>query len=345
MSYCYSTLRAVAVEGYSQTARKTLAGGGSRVLPHVLPFTHADLALPANERKSRRNSISGVQDKVLLDLVDGAFSIVEKGGDYILKPVPSSPYAQLKEDIPANEHVTMQIASQVFGIETAANGCIRFSDGELAYITRRFDRRDGVPILQEDFCQLSGRTEETHGEDYKYTGSYEEMAEIVRRFCPAAAVELPKLFFRILFDYVFANGDAHLKNFSLYESGLGDYVLTPAYDLLNTQVHFPNEIGRLAMDLFADGDYMTPEYEELGYFTEPDFVRLGSCYGVKEVRVYRMISEFHQKKDKVLDLLSRSFLSEQARTRYREIFIDRLQALRKTAPSVVHLHLKPSSKK
>lgn len=327
MNCCYSTLSEVAVEGYSQTARKALAGGGSRVIPHVLPFTHADLALPVNERKSRRNSISGVQDKVLLDLTNGAFSIVEKGGDYILKPVPSSPYAQLKEDIPANEHVTMQIASQVFGIETAANGCIRFKDGELAYITRRFDRRDGASILQEDFCQLSGRTEETHGEDYKYTGSYEEMAAIVRKFCPAAAVELPKLFFRILFDYVFANGDAHLKNFSLYESPWGDYVLTPSYDLLNTQVHFPGGIGRLAMDLFADGDYMSPEYEELGYFTKPDFIRLGQCYGVGEEKVSGMIAAFQQKKDRVLDMLSRSFLSEPARARYREIFADRLRAI------------------
>ena len=46
----------------------------------------------------------------------------------------------------ANEHVTMQIASQVFGIETPPNAVVRFTDGELAYIVKRFDRRNGQKI-------------------------------------------------------------------------------------------------------------------------------------------------------------------------------------------------------
>jgi serine/threonine-protein kinase HipA len=41
--------------------------------------------------------------------------------------------------MPANEHLTMQIARQVYGIETAENALIFFKNGAQAYITRRFD--------------------------------------------------------------------------------------------------------------------------------------------------------------------------------------------------------------
>ena len=41
----------------------------------------------------------------------------------------------------------------------------------------------------------------------------------------------------LLFNYLFSNGDAHIKNFSLLETPLGDYRLSPSYDLLNTRIH------------------------------------------------------------------------------------------------------------
>ena len=110
-------------------------------LPDTLPFTKADLRLPMAVRKSRRNSISGVQSKVLLSIVDGEFAVVESGGNFILKPVPEDSLSRFAADIPANENLTMEIASRLFRIRTAENKCVRFADGELAYLTRRFDRR------------------------------------------------------------------------------------------------------------------------------------------------------------------------------------------------------------
>ena len=64
-------------------------------------------------------SISGVQDKVQLSRRGGRFSLVESGGDYILKPVPRHSSARFVQDIPANEALTMDIASKVFGIHVA----------------------------------------------------------------------------------------------------------------------------------------------------------------------------------------------------------------------------------
>jgi serine/threonine-protein kinase HipA len=291
-----------------------------------LDFSVADLNLGERREKTRRSSVSGVQDKVQLKKIRGGFEIVDSGGDYILKPVPRNTFAELAADIPANESLTMDIASKVFGIKTAEHELVEMKDGELAYLTRRFDRRDGRPILQEDFCQLSGRTPETHGENYKYDSSYEELAGLMRRFCPAAAVENPKVFFLILFNYVFANGDAHLKNFSLYSSEQGDYILTPAYDLLNTAVHFPNEPTATGLEFFADGHY-TSAYEVLGFYSSADFVELGETFGVSEDEVRGLISRFAARRDVVERMLAASPLSPEARTRYLAKYLDRLRAI------------------
>ena len=291
-----------------------------------LDFSVSDLNLPATRDKTRRASISGVQDKVQLKRMRGKYVVVESGGDYILKPVPRNTFAELATDIPANEAVTMDIARRIFGITVAEHELVEMKDGEKAYLTRRFDRRNGEPIQQEDFCQLAGRSPETHGENYKYDASYEELAELMRRFCPAAAVENPKVFFILLFNYVFANGDAHLKNFSLYRSEQGDYVLTPAYDLLNTSVHFPGEPTATGLDFFADGHF-TSAYETLGFYSSADFIELGSAFGVSDDEVREQIALFAEHRAAVERMLAESALSDEARARYLFRFHDRLKAI------------------
>ena len=295
--------------------------------PKRLTFTKADLRIPMVVRKGRRNSISGVQAKVLLSMIDGDLQVVESGGEYILKPVPDDSRSRFAADIPANEHLTMQIASRLFGIETAVNACIRFADGELAYITRRFDRRDGRAIRQEDLCQIAGRSEETHGESYKYDFSYEEMADLVRAVCPAARVELVKVFRQIVFDYVFCNGDAHLKNFSVYESPLGDNVMTPAYDLLNTLLHYPGDLTFMALSLFRDPDFSTPEFEKLGFYTASDFLALGRAYEVSEDGVRRLLAQFSAAKPKIEAMVAASLLSPEAKTEYLRQIRDRIKMI------------------
>ena len=68
----------------------------------------------------------------------------------------------------------------------------------------------------------------------------------------------------ILFNYLFSNGDAHLKNFSLIQTKFGDFRLSPAYDLLCTYLNTPNEPA-MTLDLFS-GDYYSDSYNVLGYY-------------------------------------------------------------------------------
>lgn len=139
--------------------------------------------------------------------------------------------------MPANENLTMQIARQVYGIETAENALIFFTNGDPAYIAKRFDRLNGTKLAQDDFASLAGSTPQTHGEHYKYEGNCLELFQVMEKFVPAYTIEAPKLLKLLVFNYLFSNGDAHFKNFSLLETPMGDYRLSPAYDLLNSRIH------------------------------------------------------------------------------------------------------------
>lgn len=322
MFRCMSTLVDIPNEGYSAAAERMLAGGNRR-FPHRLTFNRTDV-VEFRMRVAEHMSISGIQDKVSLKLVRGKLAPTERDGEYILKPIPTADIPRRKDDIPANENLSMQLAAQVFGIATSVNAVIRFADGELAYITRRFDQRNGLKIGQEDFCQLSNRTEETAGRNYKYTGSYEEVGRILKQFCKAYPVEIEKLFARIVFNYVISNGDAHLKNFSLFESEFGDYILTPAYDLICTSLHFPEE-ARTALDLFDT--FETESFRQNAFYRRPDFLKLAECYGMNMNRAERCLDQFADSETAVVGLVERSFLSEKAKDDFQIRFRDRLMAI------------------
>lgn len=321
--FCRSTLAPIDESGFAPASSRKLAGGNRR-FPYRLSFTRADLMAFRSEQADRF-SISGVQDKVPLRLRRGRLEPVVEGGLFILKPIPSVPLPCFQADVPANEHVTMQIAAQVFGISSALNACVELADGEPAYLTRRFDRLPGGDrIPQEDFCQLSNRSEETSGKNYKYDATIEETGRLLRKYCGAYRVEIEKLYVRHLFNYVISNGDAHLKNFSLHRTSFGDYVLTPAYDLLCTSLHFPNE-ARTALDFFDDDE--TDSFKENGFYKRADFLLLAEKFGMDPAVAVRMLDRLPASRTAVASLVSRSFLSPAAMKGYMSRYDDRLRAV------------------
>jgi serine/threonine-protein kinase HipA len=322
MFKCLSSLADIPHEGYSPVAERSLAGG-NRKFPHRLTFKRTDV-VEYRAASAEHMSISGIQDKISLKLDRGTLKSTAQDGEYILKPVPSLDFLKFKDDVPANEHLTMQLASQVCKIQTAVNACIYLSDGELAYITRRFDRRGQNKLAQEDFCQLSNRTEQSDGKNYKYGASYEEVGRILKFYCRAYPVEIEKLYRQIVFSYVFSNGDAHLKNFSMFESEFGDSVLTPAYDLICTSLHLPDE-GRTALALFDTHE--TDSFMQNKFYRRPDFLKLAEFYGMQQSRAERFIDEFSTNRDAIKNLIARSFLSDDAKVDYEKRFMDRLHAI------------------
>ncbi len=319
--FCHSSLSPTESEGYAPAARRALTGGNKQ-FPHRLSFARSDVISFRTEHIEHM-SISGVQDKISLKLDRGGkLRPTEKDGEYILKPIPSTPLPAFQNDVPANEHLTMQIAGQLFGIAIPPNACVELSDGEPAYLVKRFDRRaDGTKIAQEDFCQLSGRSPDS-GKNYKYEGSYEEVGRLLKQYCAAYRTESEKLFRLVCFNYLFSNGDAHLKNFSLQQTVQNDYLLAPAYDLLCTSIHLPNE-SITALELFDD--FESNYFKQNGFYGKPDFVELARRFEIPETRANAILDSYVSTTDPVKQLIQRSFMSNDGQKDYFNRFAARLR--------------------
>jgi serine/threonine-protein kinase HipA len=327
IDYCPGTL-AAGFETYSQTCLKRVFNG--RKVHHVLPYnapdvSEADAALFIENRK--RLSISGVQEKVSLVLEKNKLRLQKQGeqGTYILKPIPRD--LKNVHQVPANEHLTMQIARQVYGIETAENALIFFKNGDPAYITKRFDvKANGSKLGAEDFSALAGKTAETDGKNFKYDYSYEQAAKLIKTFVPAYPVEMEKFYTLVLFNYMFGNGDAHLKNFSVLETPQGDYILSPAYDLINTRLHVDDSPLALNDGLFNDFE-STESFEANGFYAYDDFHEFGIKIELVKSRMEKILQIFMTNQVKVFQLIEHSYLSQEMKKEYKASYIDKLKAI------------------
>jgi serine/threonine-protein kinase HipA len=310
--------------GFCRKCLKELFDG--KRVDHILPF-HSPNKEESNlySDLTKKMSISGAQVKYSLGLADGKLILTEKGGQYILKPIPTGQFKNL-DQVPANEHLTMQLAKQLFKLSTPSNAIIHFRDGSPAYMVRRFDvKQDGSKFQQEDFAQLAQITEDTHGKNYKYDLSYEEIGTLIKQHISMQQVEMEKFFRLVLFNYVFSNGDAHVKNFSVIQTEAGDYVLTPAYDLLCTRIHTPSEAD-VALTLFKDD--FSEAFNAYGFYTHFDFFLFGKKLGIKESRVLKIIDEFKNKEAEVSSLIKKSFLKEEIKILYMDFYLDKIKRLK-----------------
>jgi serine/threonine-protein kinase HipA len=312
---------------YSPVAKQALFGSRTKKVSHVLSFgppgESTELTREYNEKR-KTISISGVQEKYSLTLERNELKLTSARGGYILKPIPAERLERI-EDMPANEHVTMQIARQVFKIKTAACGMIFFDDGTPAYITRRFDYKpDGTKYQVEDFATLFGKTPETEGNEFKYNASYLDIAELIKRYVPAATVELMNFYRMVVFNYLFANGDAHLKNFALMESEQGDYLLAPAYDLLCTALHINDSSLALHHGLY-EGDMEEPSYLKYGTYTRQSFMVFAEKIGITGTIAASIIDDSMKSIEPSIQMVQRSFLSAGSKKKYLEIIGERFR--------------------
>ncbi len=307
---CLGCYKKIEKNEYCLSCRKKLFDG--KRVSTVLEF---DKPKPENismyNEHSKRMSISGVQLKYSLKLVGKKLELCEKNGQYIIKPIPTADHLEKMDDAPENEHLTMQIASQIFNIKTADNALIYFKDGTPAYITKRFDvKGDGTKYIQEDFAQITNRTKDTHGESYKYEGSYLEIGELIKKHVPASMIAIENFFKIVLFNYVFSNGDAHLKNFSLIRNEYGEMELSPSYDLMSTIIHTPGEQDT-ALDLYYK-DHESGYYTTHGHYGRTEFIEFAKRLGIIETRYLRIVDEFIKNEVNVISFIQNALMSCEA---------------------------------
>lgn len=293
----------------------------------MLKFTLPSIAQGTNQN-TRRISISGAQAKYSLRIVSKELEPTDNNGTYILKPSTNMQF-RLFTDMPANEHITMQMAKQIFKLNVAESALLRFTTGEYTYLTKRFDiRNDGSKILQEDLAQTAGLSSDANGSNFKYESlSYEEIAYILKQHVSASPIAIEQFFKVLLFNYLVCNGDAHIKNFSIYcPHQDGVYELTPAYDLINTSLHADD--FRTALDLFKDEEnYNGKFFKDNGFYGASDFLEFARRIGIVEKRAQKFIRDITAHIPEMDEMLDKSFLSDEAKVQYKENIRDRAKAL------------------
>jgi len=322
IDHCPGTL-AEGYNTYSRTCLNRVFEG--RKVSHVLPYDAPNSNQQTDElfeENQKQISISGVQEKFSVLQEKNKLRLIKEGeqGTHILKPIPHT--GKKRDQMPANEHLTMQIARQVFNIETAENALIFFRNEAPAYITRRFDvQPDGSKKAKEDFASLAGKSPQTHGEHYKYEGNYLELFELMKKFLPAYRIETPKLFKLLVFNYLFSNGDAHLKNFAILETPMGDHRLSPAYDLLNTHIHVDDSPFALNEGLLPKSMSQTT--------VAGQFKTLAEQMELKPKQFDQILTSMLENSEDVGRFTQASFLEESTKRNYEQDYQYRLKQLQK----------------
>lgn len=276
------------------------------VKPPIVPFGSKDIAEEAQKMVGKM-SVSGVQPKlsVIHDRKKHQLIVVERGGSYILKP-PTDRFALL----PENENLCMNIAS-LYGIEIPPHGLLPLMDGMLAYVVKRFDRlKNGSKRQQEDFQQLLQTSD-------KYDGSYERIANFIKKHSDVPGLDLIRLFERALLFYAAGNGDAHLKNFSFLRKEEVGYELSPAYDIVNSRIVLPGEKEEMCLSIQGKKNGISGD----------DFRRLSEHFGLNRKQVDNSLTRLHDIKSAIEQMIGDSFLSTPLKERFLAVVSERMNRI------------------
>lgn len=260
---------------------------------------------------SANKSITGVQPKLSLWLEETKKSIrltiVDDKSNYIIKP-QSETYLSL----PENEDLCMHLANEL-GIEVATHGLVRLKSGNLAYITKRFDRDKTNKISCEDLCQLTEILTE-----HKYRSSYEKVGKTIAQYSTQSGLDVLHYFQLVLFSFVSGNADMHLKNFSMMEKKDGTFCLSPAYDLVSTHLVIKGETEQMSLNLNGKKNKISRK----------DFDALGLNLKLTEKQIQNCYNLFISRLDKLNWWIDNSFLPTEHKNELKKIVSNRIELLK-----------------
>lgn len=251
-------------------------------------------------------TLAGIQKKLSLHLDRGAaLKAGVDGATFILKP-PADTFPGLVE----NEHLSMRLAAEV-GIETPPNALVPMNEGRIAYLVRRFDRTESGKLHQEDFCQLNRKSPKD-----RYGGSLEQCVETVRRYATEPGIEAQKLFRYLVFSWWIGNGNLHLKNLSLLRSEDGFWRLSPAYDLVSTVLHIPED--QLALSVGGTRKVRSRK----------KWLGLAKVCGLPDRAANRVLDGLADQLEACTALISRSSLEPDHKDAYAKLLVERSAILK-----------------
>lgn len=290
-------------------------------IPPVFDIDESNLDKTALEMINKQFSVTGVQPKILLDILKEKqnkiqneknpkrtlFRILDSTGNYILK-TQSVQY----EQVPENEDLTMHLA-EICGIKTAKHCLVRLNSGNLAFLTKRFDRKGKEKIPVEDMCQLTETLTER-----KYKSSNEKIGKTIDKFSTYPKIDKGIFFDTVLFSFITGNADMHLKNYSLMN--VNDVVkLTPAYDLLSTKLILRN-LDPEECALTINGKKKNLTINDINEF--------GKNLGLTDIQINNSLKIYSKNKEKLFDKITSSFLNKNSKKEYISLLSSNLRLLK-----------------
>ncbi len=305
--YCYKMLENGEVDYHEKCCKKFF---GTTTSPK-LPFSLSQIQELAVQVLGKSVSVTGVQPKISLESHRSnrkgvRFTVVGMFGNFILKP-PIEKYPEM----PELEDLTMHLA-QKLNIKTAEHSLIRLGSGELAYITKRFDRVKNNKLPLEDMAQLTGTLTEN-----KYRSSMERIAKVINLYSDYPGADLISLYEMTLFALITGNADMHLKNFSLLTNQDNEVMLSPAYDMLSTKLLIPEDMEELALPLNG----------KKSRFRKSDFISFAEKLEINSVSIQNVHNKFQARVEDIIACIDKSLLSSEMKNNYKELLSKRMQRL------------------
>jgi serine/threonine-protein kinase HipA len=190
-------------------------------------------------------SLAGIQMKFSMRDQEGRYITGDRKapGDWIIKtPSTVHPF------VPLNEYTAMSLAAlagvdipeikliPMSNIQTLPN--INLPDEQYAYGIRRYDRLPGNRrVHSEDFAQILF----AYAHDKYSAGSYDQIGKLIYQTSAQGQRDAVQMAVRLLVNILLANGDAHLKNWSVIYPDGHNAELSPAYDIVVTKAFIPDE--------------------------------------------------------------------------------------------------------
>lgn len=248
------------------------------VLSVISEGHNQDTNVVSFDKMDRENkfSLAGVQMKFSMKEQDGRYNLSKSGilGDWIVK-TPSTKH----KDVPANEYTAMTLASLV-GIEIPAIKLvaldkldslpqINLPDEAFAFAIQRFDRQTSKAsehvkrIHMEDFAQVLVK----YPHEKYNSANYAQIARVLYEYSGDALADVQQFARRLLVNILLANGDAHLKNWSLLYEDRVTPRLSPAYDIVTTNVYIEGE-RNFALNLGKTKDWYAVSYSNFKAWSE-----------------------------------------------------------------------------
>lgn len=246
-------------------------------VPDSVLRTHGKAKVVKFDKTSQENkfSLAGVQMKFSMKAKDGRFQLAKGDalGDWIIK-TPSTRHRY----VPLNEYTAMSLAG-LAGIDIPDIKLVELDKldnlppinlpGEKqAFAIRRFDRslneqHENQRIHMEDFAQILVKYPHE-----KYTASnYENIGRIIYQYSGDGLADAQQFARRLLVNILLANGDAHLKNWSFVYPDKVTPRLSPAYDIVTTQVYIENET-QYALNLGKTKNWYAVSMSHFQYWAE-----------------------------------------------------------------------------